>query len=76
MKPVGIGLIGCGVISGAYLKAASTFPILDIRAVADIVVHRWDDDMWARGAAAMTLRDLYGAPWGTTGPAQRRLLPA
>jgi len=36
MKPVGIGLIGCGVISGAYLKAASTFPILDIRAVADI----------------------------------------
>jgi predicted NBD/HSP70 family sugar kinase len=41
--------------------------------VADIVVHRWDDDMWARGAAAMTLRDLYGAPWSTTGPAQRRL---
>jgi predicted dehydrogenase len=36
MKPVGIGLIGCGVISGAYLKAASTFPILDVRAVADI----------------------------------------
>ena len=41
--------------------------------VADIVVHRWDDDMWARGAAAMTLRDLYGAPWSTTGPALRRL---
>jgi hypothetical protein len=29
--------------------------------------------MWARGAAAMTLRDLYGAPWSTTGPALRRL---
>ncbi|MFI4994647.1 MAG: ROK family protein [Hyphomicrobiales bacterium] len=41
--------------------------------VTDIVVHRWDDDMWARGAAAMTLRDLYGAPWSTTGPALRRL---
>jgi predicted NBD/HSP70 family sugar kinase len=41
--------------------------------VTDIVVHRWDDDMWARGAAAMTLRDLYGAPWSTTGPARRRL---
>jgi len=39
--------------------------------VAEIVVHRWSDDMWARGAAAMTLRDLYGAPWGTTGPAPR-----
>jgi predicted NBD/HSP70 family sugar kinase len=35
--------------------------------VADIVVHQWGDDMWARGAAAMTLRDLYGAPWKTTG---------
>ncbi len=41
--------------------------------IADIVVHRWDDDMWARGAAAMTLRDLYGAPWGMTGPAPRRV---
>lgn len=33
--PVGIGVIGCGNISGAYLKAAQNFPILDIRAVAD-----------------------------------------
>lgn len=38
--------------------------------VAEIVVHNWGDDMWARGAAAMTLRDLYGAPWNTTGPVQ------
>jgi predicted dehydrogenase len=36
MEPVGIGIIGCGVISGAYLKAASAFPILDIRALADL----------------------------------------
>jgi predicted dehydrogenase len=36
MKPVGVGIIGCGVISGAYLKAASAFPILDIRALADL----------------------------------------
>lgn len=34
-KPVGIGIIGCGNISGAYLKAAQHFPILDIRALAD-----------------------------------------
>ena len=38
--------------------------------VAEIVVHDWGDDIWARGAAAMTLRDLYGAPWSTTGPAR------
>jgi predicted dehydrogenase len=36
MEPVGIGIIGCGNISSAYLKAAKTFPILDIRAVADL----------------------------------------
>jgi predicted dehydrogenase len=33
---VGIGVIGCGVISAAYLKAAKLFPILDIRALADL----------------------------------------
>jgi predicted dehydrogenase len=36
MRKVGIGLIGCGNISTAYLKAAQRFPILDVRAVADM----------------------------------------
>lgn len=36
MKKVGIGIIGCGNISGAYLKAMASFPILDIRGVADM----------------------------------------
>jgi predicted dehydrogenase len=36
MKRVGVGIIGCGNISEAYLKAAATFPILDIRGVADL----------------------------------------
>ena len=35
MKPVGIGVIGCGNISAAYLTAAKKFPILDIVALAD-----------------------------------------
>ncbi|MBE7220200.1 MAG: ROK family transcriptional regulator [Caulobacteraceae bacterium] len=39
--------------------------------VAEIVAHRWTDAVWARGAAAMTLQELYGAPWNTTGPALR-----
>jgi predicted NBD/HSP70 family sugar kinase len=44
--------------------------------VARIVVRDFGEDIWARGAAAMTLRDLYGAPWNTTGPAPRqRQLP-
>jgi predicted dehydrogenase len=33
---VGIGIIGCGNISPAYLKAAPTFPILELRALADM----------------------------------------
>ena len=34
-KPVGVGVIGCGAISAAYLKAAKSFPILDVVALAD-----------------------------------------
>jgi predicted dehydrogenase len=36
MKPVGIGIVGLGNISSAYLKAAVDFPILDIRGLADL----------------------------------------
>src|ERR1700686_3797381 len=35
MKPVGIGVIGCGNISSAYLNAAKKFPILEIVALSD-----------------------------------------
>ena len=40
--------------------------------VTEIVQQNPGQDMWARGAAAMTLRELYGAPWGTTGPVVHR----
>jgi predicted dehydrogenase len=36
LDPVSIGLIGCGNISAAYLKAAPLFPELRIAAVADL----------------------------------------
>ena len=36
MSQVGIGIIGCGNISSAYLSAARHFPVLNIRALADI----------------------------------------
>lgn len=36
IKRVGVGIIGCGNISEAYLLAAKHFPILDIRALADL----------------------------------------
>ena len=36
MDKLGIGIVGLGNISAAYLKASTNFPILDIRAVADM----------------------------------------
>jgi len=39
-----------------------------LRGRVELVVHDADDHFWARGAAALVLRELYGAPWSTTGP--------
>lgn len=72
------------ILVGALVEAGAAFLDPLMRAVADgvpdglsgvteIVHEHWGEDNWARGAAAMTLRDLYGAPWSTTGPALRRL---
>ena len=38
--------------------------------VAEIVAHEGSEDTWVLGAAAMTLRELYGASWGATDPAR------
>jgi predicted dehydrogenase len=40
MNPVKIGIVGCGNISGIYLKMAKTFPLLEVAAVADLVIER------------------------------------
>ena len=57
---------------GPLRKAVAELLPPSLADVADIVVREWSDAIWVRGAAAMTLRDLYGAPWGTTGPASIR----
>jgi predicted dehydrogenase len=36
LKRVGVGIIGCGNVSSQYLSAVKYFPILDVRAIADI----------------------------------------
>lgn len=51
------------------IRSATPDTLADI---ATVVVHESSDEVWARGAAALALRDLYGAPWNTTGPARRR----
>ena len=51
MRKVGFGIIGCGVISTAYLKAAQRFANLELRAVADM-----------RSAAAEKQGAAFGVP--------------
>lgn len=41
-----------------------------LKNVAQIIIEEADDTLWARGAAAVALGELYGSPWGTTGPAR------
>lgn len=53
--PVGVGLIGAGVISDEYLRNLTTFPDVEVRFIADLDIDR------ARGQA-----EKYGvAGWGT-----------
>ena len=34
-------------------------------AATELIFHTLDDQLWARGAAALMLRDIYSAPWNT-----------
>ena len=62
MKSVGIGVIGCGVISGAYLKAARHFPILDIRALADVRPEAAEARAKEFGVRAVSVKTLLADP--------------
>ncbi len=59
---VGIGIIGCGSISPAYLKAAKGFPILDIRAVADAKPEAAKARAEEFGLRACTVAELLADP--------------
>jgi len=51
MRTIGIGVIGCGNISTKYLEAMKLFPVLELKAVADM-----------RSAAAEQRAAQYGVP--------------
>ncbi|MBV8920305.1 MAG: gfo/Idh/MocA family oxidoreductase, partial [Bradyrhizobium sp.] len=36
MRRIGVGVIGCGVISKAYMTAMKRFPQIELKAVADM----------------------------------------
>ena len=62
MERVGIGIIGLGNISSAYLKAAKDFPILDIRAVADLNPAAAKARADEFGLRAVALDDIFNDP--------------
>lgn len=75
--PPRVVLVGTTLVLGEPLMTALRSP-LDrtlppwLKDVSEIVLdEEADDKAWARGAAA-ALKELYGAPWSTTGPARPR----
>ncbi|HEV7718901.1 MAG TPA: Gfo/Idh/MocA family oxidoreductase [Arsenicitalea sp.] len=62
MNKVGIGIVGCGNISGAYLKAIAGFPILDIRGLADIIPAAAEARADEFGHRAVPLDAIYSDP--------------
>ena len=51
IKPVAVGVIGCGNISGAYMRMLKTLPVVQVAACADL-----------RPEAAQALAEAYGVP--------------
>jgi predicted NBD/HSP70 family sugar kinase len=76
--PPRVILVGTTLALGEYLMAplrqafANAIPA-PLTHLAEIVVDEAGDEFWARGAAAVALGELYGSPWGTTGPARHAL---
>ena len=61
MDRLGIGLIGCGNISPAYLSLAPLFRTLDVRAVADINHAAASKRAGEHDVAARSVEDLLGS---------------
>jgi predicted NBD/HSP70 family sugar kinase len=74
--PPSVILAGVGIRAGEFLLGPLREVVrkdtpASLSSVTQVTVHEWSDDTWARGAAAMTLRDLYGMPWEAMAPVMR-----
>lgn len=76
--PPRVVLVGSTLTLGDYLLGplreafANAIPA-PLTTLAEIVIDDAGDQLWARGAAAVALGELYGSPWGTTGPVRHAL---
>lgn len=62
MKPATIGIIGCGVISDAYLKGAARSPFVNVKAVSDLRAAAAEEKSRLYGCLALTLDELLSDP--------------
>jgi predicted dehydrogenase len=62
VKKVKVGVIGCGNISGIYMKMAKTFQILDIVACSDLIRERSEAKAAEHGYRACTNAELLADP--------------
>jgi Transcriptional regulator/sugar kinase len=53
----------CELVAPAVREAAAANSFHAHYAATQLVFHTLDDQLWARGAAALMLRDIYSAPW-------------
>ena len=58
MKRTKCGIIGCGMISDTYFKAAKRFRNIEVIACSDIIAERAKQKEEAYGAKAMTNEEL------------------
>ncbi|WP_140048967.1 ROK family transcriptional regulator [Devosia lucknowensis] len=53
----------CELVEPAFIAATSANSFRAHFASTELIMHALDDQLWARGAAALMLRDIYSAPW-------------
>ena len=61
MKKIGVGIIGCGNISSAYLKLAPLFKSIEVLAVADLNIETAKARAEEFSVRADTINDLLSA---------------
>lgn len=74
--PPRVIIAGAGLALGPHLldplKASFDRSVTaSLRGISEIIIDDVGDELWARGAAAVALSELYGSPWSTTGPVSR-----
>jgi len=62
IKKTKVGIIGCGMISDAYFKAAQTFNVIEVVACADAMAERAEEKGELHKVPAMTIEELLANP--------------